>query len=65
MKQVLFPMTPQFEAYLDFNNEKFTSSAWMKQEELATLERRRTNLRQTFRFIRRKFGRRRIIESMH
>ncbi|GEM_PF-5117424 len=65
MKQVLFPMTPQFEAYLDFNNEKFTASAWQKQEDLATLERRRTNLRQTFKFIRRKFGRRRIIESMH
>lgn len=65
MKQVLFPMTPQFEAYLDFNNEKFTVSAWQKQGDLATLERRRTNLRQTFKFIRRKFGRRRIIESMH
>ena len=57
------PMTTNIDAYMDFKRHSYSES--YNGNNSIDLQRRRTKLQETFEYIRKKFGRRKIVPYAH
>lgn len=65
MKFADFPMTTQIDSYMILRSSPYVKKFDLPQVQESQIERRITKIEKTYRFLRKKFGRRKIVEAYH